>query len=454
MCVIIFKPAGETVSKKNIKQAWEGNSDGFGLMYYNKEEKKVECFKKLKPSLDEIYEWFDKLKDVNAAFHMRITTHGATIEQLCHPFRVTHRKDTGKDLFFMHNGTINKAPKAPNKFYSDTTMFNKKVLQPMLKNSTEFFNSETFVDVVGGYIGSSKLLFLDSDGEYTFVNKKAFSKLDNTEVLVSNKRWKKYETSCKNSYYTGGRAGGHYGYYGYNHNRKAHKSKLIGNVCSMNKRKLSDREGTKNYIVQGSYVSKHSTLGSRIYDTKLKIYVPLPPFVRPGNMTPCETSKYSLHSTYKYGEEKDIRYFANRRVFFGKSKEAEGFIYYEPKEQEHIIVTDPLFITSKPTTFETLGLRQQDLDEITYYISDISEYLPTFKFSDMKPILSNIQAVHERAMNEMIAKGSRKGVETSTVFDLPDVDMKAAIRQMSGSELVNLVSDNPEEVSDLIKKIV
>ena len=445
MCVIIYKPAGETVSKKNIEDAWKGNSDGFGLMYYDPEEDKVVSHKKLEPTMEEIHEWFDKLKDTDAAFHMRITTHGDTIEQLCHPFRVLHRKKHGKDLFFMHNGIIGKAPKAPDKLHSDTTMFNKTLLQPMLSNNPEFMEEETFNDLIEGYIGHSKLLFLDSNGKFTFANRDKFSKLDGTDVLVSNTRWQNKPKKAVATGYPNYNYGG--GYYGGNNKNYV----------------------TTSNVVQGSYKTQRFNKRRKDLDTyfdrDLKDYVYMPEFANLEKTFSTRSTKSTYHHTYHFGEREDARYFLDNRAWLAVSEGGypEGFIYYDETAEDWALVSESLYITSKPTTAEVLGLSQDDIIDMTYTFEEMAMVYPQFNKALIHIRFDDISDLHE----ELVANESDAGVEEEEdleeyldtteefgLFSLPEADVKSTLRSMSGSELLNIVSEQPEKVTDFIKQIL
>jgi hypothetical protein len=165
MCIAILNVAGSELSCTTLKNCWNNNSNGAGILYPNGEFG-MGVYKELK-SFDRFYSKYSKLrkkfKDKNLVLHFRISTHGKIDIENCHPFLVN------SELGFVHNGIINAAPNSNE--YSDTNMFNRHILQRLPKG---FLNEPGIISLIEQYIGyGSKLLFLNSKGEYKIINEKA-----------------------------------------------------------------------------------------------------------------------------------------------------------------------------------------------------------------------------------------------------------------------------------------
>jgi hypothetical protein len=165
MCIAILNTKQTTLKKQLLKNCWENNGDGAGMLFINNDNK-LETFKEMK-SFDNFY---DKYIDVrknygkrNIVLHFRISTHGKVNETNCHPFNISDK------IGFVHNGMIYDVPTSAD--YSDTYMFNEEVLKN-LKPGFEY--NETILDMLETFIGSgSKLVFLNDDDDFFIVNETA-----------------------------------------------------------------------------------------------------------------------------------------------------------------------------------------------------------------------------------------------------------------------------------------
>jgi predicted glutamine amidotransferase len=97
-------------------------------------------------------------QDKTFVLHFRIATHGKIDLPNCHPFEVN------ENLAFCHNGIINISNE---KHESDTASFNKLVLKELPK---DFIKNEAILYLVENALSGSKLVFLDSEGDYTILN--------------------------------------------------------------------------------------------------------------------------------------------------------------------------------------------------------------------------------------------------------------------------------------------
>ena len=165
MCIAILNTKGTTLKKEVLRNCWENNGDGAGILYINN-DKKLSVFKEM-TSFDNFYNNYSEIKSKygkrNIVLHFRISTHGRVNETNCHPFLVDD------SIGFVHNGMIYDVPTSTE--FSDTYMFN----QTILKNLKEGFEyNETILEMIDTFIGSgSKLVFLNDNDDYFIVNEKA-----------------------------------------------------------------------------------------------------------------------------------------------------------------------------------------------------------------------------------------------------------------------------------------
>lgn len=157
MCIAILKPKNTKIDNETLSNAWEANPDGAGFAFAKDGE--IMAFKSMdkKTFIDTLNV---AMKKENTAFmiHFRIATQGAINLTNAHPFAVN------KNLFFCHNGIIPNMPKSRD--ISDTRFFNMDILQKLPFK----MNNKTHDKLVANAIGHSKLIFLNSAGEYQIIN--------------------------------------------------------------------------------------------------------------------------------------------------------------------------------------------------------------------------------------------------------------------------------------------
>ena len=131
MCVICHKAKGVRLpDAKTIRSMWDENPDGAGVMW--REGGKVRYVKGFMDE-DEFMKWIEAsreaLDDTECAIHFRITTHGGTNRENCHPFPLDKRTDphslSGRcRAVLMHNGIMPLTPR--DKKYSDTAEYSMR----------------------------------------------------------------------------------------------------------------------------------------------------------------------------------------------------------------------------------------------------------------------------------------------------------------------------------------
>lgn len=199
MCIICAKPANTKMpSSKYIKNMWEGNSDGAGIMWTNNNKVHIKKgfmdFKSFKRFLTKLSKTYDMYK-TPLVMHFRITTHGGTKPQNTHPFPVVSNikklqaLEICTDLGVAHNGTI-KIDNPPE--ISDTMAYISKRLSRIRGENGNFYKKQDMLEKIENEI-SSKMCFLDNRGNLEFIGhfiEDEGIKYSNTSYLG----WRRYGT--------------------------------------------------------------------------------------------------------------------------------------------------------------------------------------------------------------------------------------------------------------------
>ena len=170
MCIIAAKAAGIPMpNRERIKTMWDGNRDGAGLMYVENGQVRIEKgFMKYK-DFTKVLDRLEKRLDLTATpvvMHFRITTHGGTKPENCHPFPITDNVGALKkltittDLGVAHNGII---PISPRKGISDTMEYIASQLAPLKKALPRFYENKNAMLLIKNAI-ESKMAFLTKEG--------------------------------------------------------------------------------------------------------------------------------------------------------------------------------------------------------------------------------------------------------------------------------------------------
>ena len=165
MCLLIIQRENTNIDDGSLKNAFDSNPDGVGYSFVDSKNNNprmvTKKFKKYKKFLDNYKA--DILRynsDSVFLLHFRLATHG--IEEgtfNVHPFKVR------EGMMFAHNGIISDVD--DDRKLSDTQVFNRDILQDLPKN---FLESSSMIKLIEGFIGSSKLAFLNLDGSFKILN--------------------------------------------------------------------------------------------------------------------------------------------------------------------------------------------------------------------------------------------------------------------------------------------
>lgn len=128
MCIAIYQPKNIKINYALFSSCWRVNPDGGGFAV--RKDGKIEIHKGFM-TLKEFWSGYKKYNgQYDIALHFRITTHGMTNAENCHPFPVG-------DGAFLHNGTIPGYGKTLDG-RSDTREFCEDVLSPCLERYPRF----------------------------------------------------------------------------------------------------------------------------------------------------------------------------------------------------------------------------------------------------------------------------------------------------------------------------
>lgn len=166
MCIAILKPGSIKIPESYLINSYQNNSDGCGFAYI-----RTDLLGIPKLVVEKTMDFNIFLKKYNRAFknnpeshfliHFRIATHGTVDKFNCHPFKIN------KNLAFIHNGVITGLELCKER--SDTQVFNDTVLKKLPK---EWEKNKSISKLIEKFIGVSKLVTLDINGEYNIYNEK------------------------------------------------------------------------------------------------------------------------------------------------------------------------------------------------------------------------------------------------------------------------------------------
>src|SRR3990167_1364494 len=162
MCILIVKPPGGKLSRKELKEAFRINDDGAGFMF-DEPQGAVKIYKGWF-GFRKYYKAFRCCEALNPqstfVLHMRIGTSGTRDVANCHPFRVS------PGVGFAHNGVMWGLG---DKQRSDTREFVEDTLCKLPANFLERDNiNETLTQCAKA--SGSKYVFLLGDGSYFIIN--------------------------------------------------------------------------------------------------------------------------------------------------------------------------------------------------------------------------------------------------------------------------------------------
>ena len=195
MCLLVLQKENTRLTEEQLKNSDDANPDGIGYSFVKDERLIVRKFRKFSKFL----KGYDR--DISRyghqspfLLHFRLATHGVNIgTENVHPFKVSN------NLIFGHNGVISDVSNDAK--LSDTQMFNNEILK---KLPNDFLENTAQIKLISEFIGSSKLVFLNSGKQFSIINEDLGHWNDEKTIWFSNNGY------CQAKYYSYGG----YGNYG------------------------------------------------------------------------------------------------------------------------------------------------------------------------------------------------------------------------------------------------
>ncbi len=191
MCIIIAKDKGISIPDRTIlKNCFDNNPDGAGIMWNESEFVHIQKGFMLWKDFDEFLNSLSKridLKLASVVMHFRITTHGRTSPQNCHPFPISTKARYLKTTSFKtaagvcHNGII---PIKCAHGLSDTQTY---ILKRMSKLKSKFYNNPRILKQIENEI-QSKMCLLSKDGRIHLIG----NFIKDNGIFYSNHSYKSY----------------------------------------------------------------------------------------------------------------------------------------------------------------------------------------------------------------------------------------------------------------------
>lgn len=202
MCIIAAKKANTAMpTTETIENMWYSNPDGAGFMYADGKtvhiEKGFMTLDDFQTRLDVLGREIDLFKH-SLVMHFRITTHGGTKPENCHPFPVSDNLPVLKklrsraSLGVAHNGMIPIDTRS--KDISDTMEYVMSQLAPLHRFAPQFYKNKDAMLLVKNGI-QSKMCFMDVHGNlYTIgdFTEDGGMLYSNTSYKSDYKSWRKY----------------------------------------------------------------------------------------------------------------------------------------------------------------------------------------------------------------------------------------------------------------------
>lgn len=191
MCIIALKPAEKPMfDNAEIRRMFEQNPDGAGVSFPTGTGKVH--LKKGFMFEDDLLEYLrdkhDILVDRPVMLHCRIGTGGGNTPINCHPYPVfepNSRLEGDYDLVVSHNGILADFIPPHKSKLNDTQVFINKVLSRLPK---DFLQNEGIYKLIETAIRSSKLAFMDGEGNFTTMG----SWITDDGYMYSNTSYKPY----------------------------------------------------------------------------------------------------------------------------------------------------------------------------------------------------------------------------------------------------------------------
>jgi glutamine amidotransferase len=191
MCVAIYKPKTEVLTKAVLAECFRQNSDGAGYAYLT--SKKTVVIVKGFFSFKEFWRSYRDHMHQASIIHFRWATHGTRAEDNCHPFSLP-------DGALIHNGIISWATPSGADSRSDTRIFTEDLLVPFLQGGMSLQN-KALRESLETSIGIHNKVVMFYRGEPVILNEAYGSWVNG--VWFSNTSWQTPVYTHKSSSFRG-----------------------------------------------------------------------------------------------------------------------------------------------------------------------------------------------------------------------------------------------------------
>lgn len=157
MCLLMVSLPGARPTRKELENACFNNSDGFGYSVHHGDHIVSGRGMHDYITIDRFLQELDDNPNAIGMFHARLTTHGSTTIENCHPFRVGGRKD----IVLGHNGILPVDLQKTDK-RSDTRVFAEDLL-PFA--GVHNLDDPKYVKELEKWMGGSKIAVLSTAPE-------------------------------------------------------------------------------------------------------------------------------------------------------------------------------------------------------------------------------------------------------------------------------------------------
>ena len=207
MCIIAIKNKGLQLPNEEILYTmFKNNPDGGGFAYSHNGQVVI---KKGFMTFSEFYKALQTIPNIvnkNVVIHTRITTHGTTSKENCHPFPISDNisdlKNTSlfSDYAIFHNGIIKSIEADKKHDLSDTMTYIRDILYHKYTTDKNFMNNDRTIKEIKEEIGS-KMVILDNKGGYRVIG----DFIEENGYLYSNYSYipydRHYDNYCDDYYY-------------------------------------------------------------------------------------------------------------------------------------------------------------------------------------------------------------------------------------------------------------
>lgn len=157
MCILQYYPSHTQPVRDHLVTSCENNPHGFGWAIIVGDVIMTGHSMDAGEAIEEFIHCRAEYPQGDALFHARITTHGTTSLDNCHPFYINGRSD----MVLAHNGMLPCQPK-PGDRRSDTRIFAEEVIMRDFRR----LDREKVIKRLSSWVGYSKVLILSTNPAY------------------------------------------------------------------------------------------------------------------------------------------------------------------------------------------------------------------------------------------------------------------------------------------------